>query len=167
MTLSFIVAAALLVFGQSAEGASADSMPFAPCLTIANEVATKLQASVDFVAGQHVAIDVIGGTVALPTAFVSENRTVIAEVDLSGSVVVMNAWCDLEPLDKDVAMAHELGHVIDRANDPVRYFLQLPFTGFLPWNDRPTEQRANDYARQILKRYNEQRPSIEATTETL
>ncbi len=162
MTLAYILAAALLVFGQSAHGTTPANLPSETCIASANDVATKLRSSVDLIAGQPITFEVKGGTVAAPTAYVADNRTVIAEVDLAGSVVVMNAWCDLEPLDRDVAMAHELGHVIDRAKAPIRYFVQLPFTAFLAWDDRPTEQRANDYAREILRQYNQQRQDGEA-----
>ena len=150
MKIAYFLAAALLVLGQSAQGTTPENLPSESCVASAKSIATELQAAVDAVAGRPVTIEVTGGTVAAPTAFIADNQPVIAEVTLSGTVVVMNAWCELGPLDRVVAMAHELGHVIDQANNPVGYVVQLPLTVFMPWSDRPTEQRANDYARQIL-----------------
>ncbi len=151
MKIAYFLAAALLVFGQSAQGAEDDTLPSEACLTSAKKVATKLQAAADSVAGQQVTIDVIGGTTSLAMAFVAENQTVIAEVNWSGSVVIQSAWCALPPEGKVFAIAHEIGHVIDRANNPVQFLLQLPLAGFLTWNDRPTEKRANEYAMKVLR----------------
>lgn len=155
MRPAFLVAAALCAFAQGAQSAAVDVAPSESCLSSARDVAMQLQPAADLVAGRHVEIDVIGGTVAAATAAVAEGQAVLSEVNLSGSVVILGAWCDLELLEKKIALAHELGHVIDRSSNPVRFYLQLPLSGFLSWNERPTEQRANDYARRIMQQSNE------------
>lgn len=145
--IAAIIIAALLMEGQ---GGPPEPLPSASCLAIARAAVIHFQPATDAVAGRHVQVDVLAGTVSLPTALVSGKQIVFAEVNLFGSIVIHPAFCDLELRDQVVVMTHEIGHVVDRNDNPVRFFAQLSYALALPWEQRPTEQRANAYGRQIL-----------------
>ena len=146
MIAAVIIVAALI----AGHGDSPEPLPPESCMAIATAAVKYLQPAADAVAGRSVPLEVVAGTVPLATSLVAENQTVFAEVNLSGAVVIHAAWCDLAPTDKLIVLSHEIGHVVDRANNPWRFFAQLTYTAFLPWGERPTEQRANGYGRQIL-----------------
>jgi hypothetical protein len=147
MIAAVVIIVAALTAGHDG---SPEPLPSESCMAIATAAVKYLQPAADAVAGRSVPLEVVAGSVPLATSFVAEKQTVFAEVSFSGEIVIHSSWCDLAPADKLFVLSHEIGHVVDRANKPWRFFAQLTYTAFLPWDERPTEQRANGYGRQIL-----------------
>lgn len=154
--MPLIIAAAVLALAGT--GALASSypginaqLPEPSCLAVAQAIVDDLQPLANKIAAKHIPLKVISGKPIVWTTMLHDSNSIVAEVNFDNAIVVHNLFCNLSPQRKAAAIAHEIGHVLDFNIDLTPRILRMPQTLFFVWKDRPMEQSANCYARQLVK----------------
>lgn len=123
------------------------------CVQSSQAIADDLAPHAEAVAGQQLKIAVVAG---VPQAFTRQieargGRHLVAQINSSGEIVVFPIFCPVPVGVQGEIIAHEIGHLADIAiNGPVPWSSWMH--AFDPWETRPIEKKANEYARQIIEK---------------
>ena len=124
----------------------------AECVQSAQAMADDLAPYAEAVAGRKLKIVVVSGRPQGITGIVEQwggKQILVAQVNGSREIVVFPIFCPGPPRFREETIAHEIGHIIDMEIEG-SIFWESWAHAFDPWETRPVEIRANEYADKII-----------------
>ena len=148
-----IFAATALAITAVALQQSEPELPDEACIQSAQAIAADLKPYAEAVAGQSLAIEVLGGVPPILSRMVEERggMRVVAQINAHRQIVIYPIFCPGPAGFKEAMMAHEIGHLIDFSINPEPVFWRSWRHALEPWETRPMEIKANGYADQTIR----------------